>query len=71
MTNKEAINRIEEILEEVKLCGVEQGNKDIEALDLAIKALEFQDNVKEAYYSFSGFELNEYIREEVKKYEQQ
>ena len=38
----------------------------LKAFTRAIKALEFQDNIKEAYYSLSGFELKNYIREFLK-----
>lgn len=37
----------------------------ITALDIAIEALEFQDNIKEACCSLSGFELENYIRKGV------
>lgn len=43
--------------------------KQKEAYNLAIKALKFQSNIKEACSCSRGFELTEYIREEVKKYD--
>lgn len=62
MTNKEVV---EQLLAIKKLGCLT--DKDRQALELAIKALEFQDNVKEAYYSSTGcFELKNYIRELLK-----
>ena len=74
MTDKRAICILKWLLDSVD----EDGRIDVgswyhgidrdfkESLSVAIKALEFQDKVKEAYYSSCGFEFRSYIREMLK-----
>lgn len=68
MTNEEAIKYLIAPIATSTNPGAEY-LKQKEAYELAIKALESLSNIKEAYYSLSGFELKEYISEEVKKYD--
>ena len=66
MTNKEAIEIIKAYKDRLTSSCSNQLDEDTCAFEMAIKALEFQDNIKEAFYSSSGFELKNYIRELLK-----
>lgn len=68
MTYEEALVRFKGDLAMMEQTSTHK-TKQMEMYELAIKALESLSNIKEAYYSLSEFELKEYIREEVKKYD--